>query len=103
MDYHAPQSLNEALDLLAGGGLRIIAGGTDVYPAMPQGGPGQSLLDVTRVDGMRGIDRGRDGWVSVEVRARIMTGDTLEQMGMEGAADEMRRRGWGGTPLAASA
>jgi CO/xanthine dehydrogenase FAD-binding subunit len=30
--YHRPSKLSEVLDLLAGGGTRVIAGGTDVYP-----------------------------------------------------------------------
>ncbi|MDU8929875.1 xanthine dehydrogenase family protein subunit M [Alisedimentitalea sp. MJ-SS2] len=62
MDYHAPGSLDEALGLLARKNMRVIAGGTDVYPAMAAGGPGTNLLDVTGIAGMRGIDRTSDGW-----------------------------------------
>ena len=62
MDYFAPESLTEALDILAGGDVRLVAGGTDFYPALPAGGPRQSLLDVTRVAGLRGVARTDGGW-----------------------------------------
>ncbi len=62
VDYHMPERLEDALALLAGGGLTLVAGGTDFYPAMRPGGPRQSLLDVTRIAGLRGIARADDGW-----------------------------------------
>lgn len=62
VNYHAPTSLGEALDILTRGGVTPVAGGTDFYPAMAASGPRQSLLDVTRIDGLRGITRQKDGW-----------------------------------------
>ena len=62
VDYFVPESLGEALDILARGGVSPIAGGTDFYPALGPGGPRQSLLDVTRISGMRGISRDLHGW-----------------------------------------
>jgi CO/xanthine dehydrogenase FAD-binding subunit len=62
VDYHAPKSMNEALDLLARGGVRVVAGGTDLYPAAGATGPRESLLDITGIGELRGIVRARDGW-----------------------------------------
>lgn len=62
MDYYAPTALDDALDLLAPQTLDVVAGGTDFFPALPEGGAKHSLLDVTRIEGLRGIsqDRGQD-------------------------------------------
>ena len=57
MDYYAPTALGDALDLLAPHSLDIVAGGTDFFPSLPQGGPKRSVLDVTRIDGLRGISQ----------------------------------------------
>lgn len=62
VNYHAPTSLGEALDILTRGGVTPVAGGTDFYPGMAPSGPRQSLLDVTRIDGLRGITRHDGGW-----------------------------------------
>ncbi|MEZ5714100.1 MAG: FAD binding domain-containing protein [Paracoccaceae bacterium] len=62
MTYHAPNRLSDALEILAGGGVSLIAGGTDVYPAMAPGGPKAALLDITRVEGLRGVARSDGGW-----------------------------------------
>lgn len=55
MAYASPQTLAEALDLVATSGVTCIAGGTDVYPAKQQGQTFEAILDVTRIDGFRGI------------------------------------------------
>ena len=57
-----PHSLSQATDLLAGGGWRLLAGGTDLYPAhvgrpLPEG-----LLDLTGVGELRGSRRTAGGW-----------------------------------------
>lgn len=62
MGYHIPKSLEDALEVLAGTGARIIAGGTDVYPAMGDGPPPIDMMDITRLDALRGIDRDGEGW-----------------------------------------
>ncbi|GGH23264.1 CO or xanthine dehydrogenase, FAD-binding subunit [Cribrihabitans marinus] len=62
MGYHAPTDLNEALDRLAAGGVRIVAGGTDHFAARQPGPEPVPLLDVTRVAALRGITRQDDGW-----------------------------------------
>jgi len=60
--YNRPQSLEEALEILAQSAPRILAGGTDLYPGL-DGGPAPSgMLDIGRIDAMRGIVQDDDGW-----------------------------------------
>lgn len=53
--YAQPTSLDEAVSLLAGGGWTVLAGGTDVYPALGEDPVTQPLLDVSRIEALRGI------------------------------------------------
>jgi CO/xanthine dehydrogenase FAD-binding subunit len=59
-DYARPESLPQALRLLAEGGWRVLAGGTDLYP-----GAGSQLagpvLDLTGVAGIRGMTQDGQG------------------------------------------
>lgn len=57
MSFHQPATLDAALELIARDGCRIIAGGTDVYPALQPGRAPKSLVDVTGVAGLRGVFR----------------------------------------------
>lgn len=52
--YARPDDLPSALALLAGGGRRILAGGTDLYPGAGAGLAGP-VLDITSLPGLRGI------------------------------------------------
>jgi CO/xanthine dehydrogenase FAD-binding subunit len=60
--FERPASLETALRLLAAGGWRVLAGGTDVYPAHVGRPLADSLLDISAVDGLRGIRSSADGW-----------------------------------------
>ncbi|NKB28841.1 MAG: xanthine dehydrogenase family protein subunit M [Rhodobacteraceae bacterium] len=62
MSYHAPTSLDDIWPLLADGSARVVAGGTDLFPAQGDGPPPAALLDISRVRGLRGIERDGDGW-----------------------------------------
>lgn len=57
IDYARPETMTEALRLMAGGDWRVLAGGTDLYP-----GAGSSLagplLDVTALPGFSGVTQG---------------------------------------------
>ena len=55
MTYLIPTNLEGALTSLAQQQDRIVAGGTDVYPAMKQGHTPKSLLDVTRITELMNI------------------------------------------------
>ncbi|MCA0963420.1 FAD binding domain-containing protein [Salipiger bermudensis] len=62
MPLHRPESLSAALELLQGGRAVALAGGTDLYPALRDGTPPPEMVDLTRVDGLRGISRSETGW-----------------------------------------
>lgn len=61
--YLRPASLAEALDALADDAdpRLVVCGGTDVYPAHTTRPIERPVLDVSRVEGLRGITRGHDG------------------------------------------
>ncbi|MGJ3262345.1 MAG: FAD binding domain-containing protein [Salinarimonas sp.] len=66
--YLRPGSIEEAVDLLsADAALRVVAGGTDVYPALGEAAARAAFLDIARIPGLRGIGRegdetGRSVW-----------------------------------------
>lgn len=60
MTFAQPITLQAALEALNGLPTTIIAGGTDVFPAVTQGQIPNDFLDVTRVAGLRGVSR-QDG------------------------------------------
>jgi CO/xanthine dehydrogenase FAD-binding subunit len=60
--YARPRSLDEALRLRAGGRWRVIAGGTDFYPAQGANPITDDVLDITAVAGLRGIEATGAGW-----------------------------------------
>ncbi|TXH94974.1 MAG: xanthine dehydrogenase family protein subunit M [Pseudorhodobacter sp.] len=55
--YARPDTIDEALTLLASGDWRALAGGTDVYPGAASALPGP-VLDLGRLDDLRGIKTG---------------------------------------------
>lgn len=61
MGYLTPSSLDEALEILAHGGVSVIAGATDFYPARPAG-PMPKLMDITAIPALRGIRKEGGGW-----------------------------------------
>ena len=91
MTLHRPESLDEALSLL-GGGAVVLAGGTDVYPGLRDGAPPASLVDLTRVAGLRGISRQDGVW---RIGAATTWTDVLRAelpacfAGLKGAAGEV--------------
>lgn len=55
--YAKPQSIDEALALLAGDRWRILAGGTDFYPALGDKPVRENVLDINGLAGLRHIAR----------------------------------------------
>lgn len=53
--YARPESTEEALDLLASGDWRILAGGTDFYPAQGSRPIREAILDINRLQELAGI------------------------------------------------
>ena len=62
MTYLTPQTLDQALAALASTRCQILAGGTDVFAALGDRPPRLPLLDITRIQGLRGIARDANGW-----------------------------------------
>jgi CO/xanthine dehydrogenase FAD-binding subunit len=62
MAYLVAASLTEALFALDRGHAAVIAGGTDWFPAQGSRPLQGDLVDITRVEGMRGIVRDDAGW-----------------------------------------
>lgn len=61
-DYFRPTTLSELEGLLTRGNLTVLAGGTDYYPAKVGKLLGEDILDITAVDGLRGIQKTEEGW-----------------------------------------
>lgn len=59
--YHRPVELHEALSLLAGAPVTVAAGCTDLFPATDACALRGPVLDITAVDGLRGISRDAGG------------------------------------------
>jgi len=59
--YACPQTLPEAVAVLARGPCQVLAGGTDIYPALAGAELHGSVLDLTGVAGLRGIASGPEG------------------------------------------
>jgi len=54
--------MDEALGLLRGGDLRVVAGCTDFFPSQAMGAQCRAILDLTRVAGLRGVSETAAGW-----------------------------------------
>lgn len=53
--YFKPKTIDEAVSLLAAPGGQILAGGTDFYPALGEGLPSGTVVDITALRELRGI------------------------------------------------
>ncbi len=62
MGYIVPNSLSDALALLAENNVKIIAGGTDFFPTLGDQAANANLLDVSRLSELRTISRVKTGW-----------------------------------------
>ncbi len=62
MSLYRPQALDQALAFLAAGPAAVVAGGTDVFPALGLRPAPARVLDLTAVEGLRGVMRAGDGW-----------------------------------------
>ena len=88
--YLRPATLGEALDALGDGGepRLVVCGGTDVYPAHATRPIDRPVLDISRVEGLRGIRRLPDGgW---RLGATSTWTDVAEGTGLPPAFDGLR-------------
>lgn len=61
--YQRPETLAEAVEILSrDDAMRIVAGGTDVYPSLGEAATRASFLDVTALRELRGIASSDAGW-----------------------------------------
>ena len=75
---HRPDNLAEAVALGAASGARLLAGGTDLVPNLRRGlEQPASLVDLTRLRELRGLEQAADGSLS------IGAGLTLEALGRD--------------------
>ncbi len=61
MRYARPQTLPDALALLADGTARVLAGGTDLYPATQAADLAGAIVDLAAIPTLAGIDRSAQG------------------------------------------
>ncbi len=99
--YERPDSLAEALDLLAEPGFRVAAGCTDLLPATERKVLPGPVLDITGIASLRGIDVGESGvrigatttWSDI-VRADLPPAfDGLKLAAREVGASQIQNRG----------
>lgn len=63
MTYLRPDTLKEALEALEEGAPRVAAGCTDLFPATETRTLQGPILDITGIDGLRGVKKTGTGWV----------------------------------------
>lgn len=61
-EYVRPTSVGEAVAALQAGSWTVLAGGTDLYPAHVERPLKGDLLDISAIEGLRGIAEGETGW-----------------------------------------
>lgn len=57
LQYVRPETLDDALSVLAAGGAAIVAGGTDFYPMLGDAPLRRDVVDITGIAALRGITR----------------------------------------------
>ena len=60
--YISPHSLTDALDTIAEGEWQVLAGGTDFYPQLNDKPIDFNVIDINRLEELKGIRRNRDHW-----------------------------------------
>ena len=97
-----PQTIPEALSALASRpGLRILAGGTDVYPALGAAIARASLIDITGIEALRGVTHGPDGlrigalatWAEVQAADLPPVFAALQEAGREVGSPQIQNAG----------
>lgn len=64
MDYLRPVGLDEAVRLRRDTGFALLAGGTDLYPAIEHGRRCDGLIDLSRIDALHGpVEVDGEAWV----------------------------------------
>ena len=90
-DYACPDTLSQALDILAREDRLVLAGGTDLFPATASRRLGRPVLDLTRIAALSGISEVPEGlrigactsWASIATAALPPALDGLRQAARE--------------------
>jgi len=99
--YAKPNTLNEALSLLASSGGQILAGGTDFYPALGECLPQGNVIDISAIDEIRGISFAQDHirigglttWTEIIRTPLPPCCDALKQAAKEVGSVQIQNRG----------
>ena len=62
MQFHRPETVEAALHLMAGQPVRILAGGTDFFPALAGRTATDPVIDLSRVKSINGISKSGGVW-----------------------------------------
>ena len=101
ISYVRPETLPDALEVLASGEVRVMAGCTDLYPATDRKTLAGALLDITGIPALRGISARDDGirigaattWTDI-IRADLPSAfDGLKAAAREVGATQIQNRG----------
>ncbi len=91
--YHRPQALSEVLPLLGRPGLRLLAGGTDFFPARADQAIDEDVLDLSAVAGFGRISRATEGaQVFVRLGAMVTWSQVLTAPQLQGPAFQALRQ-----------
>lgn len=93
-DYARPDSLDDALALLAAGGRTVLAGGTDLYVRHADRGLPGRVVDITAIAGLAGISRTADHWrIGAATTWRAIAADTTLPPAFDGLRAAAREVG----------
>jgi CO/xanthine dehydrogenase FAD-binding subunit len=101
MTYHRPGTLEQALQICARPKVKVLAGGTDVYPAQTGRDLMAETLDLTAIAALSGITKTEQGWRigattrwSEVAQADLPQGfDTLKQAAIEVGSVQIQNAG----------
>ena len=96
-----PDSLKQATDLLAARDYTIVCGGTDVFPGLVDRPPPAAMLDLSRLDEIRGIaDQhgairigGATTWSEIAAAPLLPAFDALKEAAREVGSVQIQNRG----------
>ena len=99
--YAKPQSVDEALALLSEGAWRILAGGTDFYPALGAKPLSENLLDINGLSELRGVAEtathlvigARTSWTDIIKHPLPSAFDALKQAAREVGSVQIQNTG----------
>lgn len=99
--YAKPQSVDEALALLSEGAWRILAGGTDFYPALGAKPLSENVLDINGLSELRGVAEtathlvigARTSWTDIIKHPLPSAFDALKQAAREVGSIQIQNTG----------